>query len=115
MQSWNGFPQSLSSARSYVGHRYRGLLFFIILPLVITFKQIAIDIYIERLSMTNFFLSLIFNKEYIHAYIDFKMVILLQRDMEIDPSDRLDNLHDDKSEKLGRNFHNIGHHPAMVS
>ncbi|XP_029168356.1 nuclear receptor subfamily 2 group C member 2 isoform X4 [Nylanderia fulva] len=36
-----------------------------------------------------------------------------ERDMEIDPADRVDNLHDDKSEKLGRNFHSIGHHPAM--
>lgn len=33
--------------------------------------------------------------------------------MDIDPADRID-LHDDKPEKLGRNFHNIGHHPAMV-
>lgn len=35
--------------------------------------------------------------------------------MEIDSIDHVENLHDDKSEKLGRNFHNIGHHPAMVS
>lgn len=35
--------------------------------------------------------------------------------MDIDPADRVENLHDEKSEKLGRNFHNIGHHPAMVS
>ncbi|XP_018048034.1 PREDICTED: orphan steroid hormone receptor 2-like isoform X3 [Atta colombica] len=36
-----------------------------------------------------------------------------ERDMDIDPADHIENLHDDKSEKLGRNFHNIGHHPAM--
>ncbi|XP_071641122.1 orphan steroid hormone receptor 2-like isoform X2 [Temnothorax longispinosus] len=36
-----------------------------------------------------------------------------ERDMDIDPADHAENLHDDKLEKLGRNFHNIGHHPAM--
>ncbi|XP_071641123.1 orphan steroid hormone receptor 2-like isoform X3 [Temnothorax longispinosus] len=36
-----------------------------------------------------------------------------RRDMDIDPADHAENLHDDKLEKLGRNFHNIGHHPAM--
>ncbi|KAH0948716.1 hypothetical protein HN011_009796 [Eciton burchellii] len=35
----------------------------------------------------------------------------IERDLDIDPS--AENMHDDKSEKLSRNFHNIGHHPAM--
>lgn len=33
--------------------------------------------------------------------------------MDADPAEHAEHLHDDKSEKLGRNFHNIGH-PAMV-
>lgn len=64
-------------------------------------------------QLLTLFLNPKFNKEHKQAHADFKMTILLQRDMEIDPADRVDNL-DDKSEKLGRNFHNIGHHPAMV-
>ncbi|XP_014471522.1 PREDICTED: orphan steroid hormone receptor 2 isoform X1 [Dinoponera quadriceps] len=44
-----------------------------------------------------------------HDHVD----VDTERDMDVDPADRVENLHDEKPEKLGRNFHNIGHHPAM--
>lgn len=35
--------------------------------------------------------------------------------MEIDQNDRGENLQDDKlDQNVGRNFHNLTHHPAMV-
>lgn len=35
--------------------------------------------------------------------------------MEVDQNDRIENLQDDKlDQNIGRNFHNLAHHPAMV-
>ena len=35
--------------------------------------------------------------------------------MEVDQNDHIENLQDDKlDQNIGRNFHNLAHHPAMV-
>ncbi|XP_067209909.1 nuclear receptor subfamily 2 group C member 2-like isoform X2 [Linepithema humile] len=44
---------------------------------------------------------------------DHALDIDTEREMETDSAEHAENLHDDKSEKLARNFHNLGRHPAM--
>lgn len=79
---------------------------------VIPLKKLTFRIYhtvgLSESKILNCFISCICSQG-----IKF-LVSLLQRDMDVDPSDRAENMHDDKPEKLARSFHSIGHHPAMV-
>lgn len=39
----------------------------------------------------------------------------LQRDVDRDQNNHVDNMHDDKMDhKIGRDFRSLGHHPGMV-